>query len=322
MKIGIIGTNFISDRLCEAARLVSDVQVAAVYSRAQETGDAFAARHGIEKVYTGYGELLMDRDIDAVYVASPTICHAPQAIKAMHAGKHVLCEKMMAATLDEFYSMKACSEQTGMVLLEAMRPAHDPVYDVIRSYLPRLGRIRRATLEFCQYSSRYDRFKDGILTNAFDPSLKNTALSDIGIYPLHVALSFFGKPCAVSGSSIFLENGFEGAGALTLTYRDMIAGVVYSKVSDSVNPSVIEGELGSLTINKISAPTGLVLHLRGEAPVDIPLTTVANNMIYELSAFRDMVDGKREYASYLELTEQAQLLVDEIYRSVGIDKFF
>ena len=322
MRLGIIGTNFISDRLCEALAQVEGIEAYAVYSRRTDTGEAFAEKYGIGKVYCDLDEMLADDRLDAVYVASPTFCHAEQAIRAMRAGKHVLCEKMMAATLDEFYGMKECSEQTGMVLLEAMRPAHDPIYDVIRSYLPRLGKIRRATLEFCQYSSRYDRFKDGILTNAFDPSLKNTALSDIGIYPLHVALLFFGKPLSVSGSSVFLENGFEGAGALTLTYQDMIAGVVYSKVSDSVNPSVIEGELGSLTINKISAPTALTLYLRGEAPIEIPLTPAANNMIYELAAFRDMVDGVREYHSYLELTEQAQTVVDEIYRSVGIDKFF
>ena len=322
MRLGIIGTNFISDRLCEAAAMVDGIELYAVYSRKTDTGAAFAERYGIGKVYCDLDDMLADGELDAVYVASPTFCHAEQSIRAMRAGKHVLCEKMMAATLNEFYGMKECSEQTGMVLLEAMRPAHDPIYDVIRSYLPRLGKIRRATLEFCQYSSRYDRFKCGILTNAFDPSLKNSALSDIGIYPLHVAISFFGEPRDASGSSIFLENGFEGAGALTLTYDDMIAGVVYSKVSDSVNPSVIEGELGSLTINKISAPTDLVLHLRGEAPEVIPLSTVTNNMIYELAAFRDMVDGKREFRSYLDLTEQAQIVVDGIYRSVGIDKFF
>ena len=318
MKLGIIGTNFISDRLCEAARLVSGVEVAAVFSRAQETGDAFAARHGIEKVYTGYGELLMDGDIDAVYVASPTICHAPQAIKAMHAGKHVLCEKMMAATLPEMRLMRRVAREQGVVLLEAMRPAHDPAYDMIIDSLPRLGKIRRATLEFCQYSSRYDRFKAGELTNAFDPKLKNSALADIGIYPLHVAVRLFGAPDTAQGASVFMDNGFEGAGSITLGYRDKTVNIVYSKISDSVNPSVIEGELGSLLINKISAPTELTLKLRGCDAERLPLEAPTNNMIYELAAFRDMVAGERSADEYLELTEQAQVIVDGIYRTAGI----
>ena len=322
MKIGIIGTNFISDRLCEAARLVSGVQVAAVYSRAQETGDAFAARHGIEKVYTGYGELLMDRDIDAVYVASPTICHAPQAIKAMHAGKHVLCEKMMAATLPEMRLMRQVARKQGVVLLEAMRPAHDPAYDMIAESLPRLGKIRRATLEFCQYSSRYDRFKAGELTNAFDPRLKNSALADIGIYPLHVAVRLFGMPKSVHGASVFMENGFEGAGTVTLGYEDKTVNIVYSKISDSVNPSVIEGECGSLLINKISAPAELTLRLRGQEAERLPTVAPENNMIYELAAFRDMVAGERDAEEYLQLTEMAQIVVDEVYRTAGISDRF
>ncbi len=322
MKLGIIGTNFISDRLCEAARLVSGVEVAAVFSRGSDTGDAFAARHGIEKVYTDYGELLTDKDIDAVYVASPTVCHAPQAIKAMLSGKHVLCEKMMAATLPEMRMMRRVAGEQGVVLLEAMRPAHDPAYDMIIDSLPRLGKIRRATLEFCQYSSRYDRFKAGELTNAFDPKLKNSALADIGIYPLHVAVRLFGAPVTALGSSVFMDNGFEGAGSITLGYRDKTVNVVYSKISDSVNPSVIEGELGSLLINKISAPTELTLKLRGCEAERLPLTSPANNMIYELAAFRDMVEGERDADEYLELTELAQVIVDEIYRTSGISDRF
>ena len=322
MRLGIIGTNFISDRLCDAARFADGVEIAAVYSRRLDTGRAFAEKNGIKKVYTDLDEMLAGSTVDAVYVASPTFYHAAHSVKAMRAGKHVLCEKMMAATHPEFCLMRSTAKETGTVLLEAMRPAHDPAYDLVRQSLPRLGKIRRATLEFCQYSSRYDRFKNGVLTNAFDPKLKNSALSDIGIYPLHVAISLFGKPKTASGASVFMENGFEGAGTLTLGYKDMTASIVYSKISDSVNPSVIEGELGSLLINKISAPTRLTLKLRGEPSEDIDFNTPDNNLIFELEAFRDMTEGKRDPAPYLELTDRTQLIVDGIYRSVGISRYF
>ena len=322
MNFLIVGTNFISDRFAEAARLVADVNIRAVYSRREETGRAFAEKNGIDLVYTDYSLALADTGIDAVYVASPTLCHAEHSILAMRAGKDVLCEKMLAADLSDFEKMKKTASETGRVLLEAMRPAHDPAYNTVREYISRLGKLRRASLEFCQYSSRYDAFLDGKLTNAFDPSMKNSSLSDIGIYPLHAAIMLFGEPIDVISRSVFLENGFEGEGIITLDYGDMLASVIYSKITASVTPSVIEGERGSLTIDKISAPRELVFHSRGGDVEHIMLDTDENNMTYEIRAFVDMVNGKISSAQYLETTETAQKIVDKIYKSEGIsDKF-
>ena len=96
MKLAIVGTNFISDALVEASRIVPSVEISAIYSRKLDTGRAFAEKHGIKKVYTDYDEMLSDDAIEAVYIASPNICHHSQSIAAMRAGKHVLCEKVMA----------------------------------------------------------------------------------------------------------------------------------------------------------------------------------------------------------------------------------
>ena len=75
LKLAIVGTNFISDYLAEAARLSNKCEPYAVYSRTQKKGDAFAEKHGISKVYTDYETMLSDADIDAVYIASPTFLH-------------------------------------------------------------------------------------------------------------------------------------------------------------------------------------------------------------------------------------------------------
>ena len=104
IRIGMIGTNFISDRLAEAARELPDIMLSAVYSRKKETGDTFAKRHGIASVYTDL-ECFLSSDIDAVYIASPNICHEKQAILAMQHKKHVLCEKPIASSQDALLSM-------------------------------------------------------------------------------------------------------------------------------------------------------------------------------------------------------------------------
>lgn len=317
MKIAIVGTNFISDNFCVAASRVDGVEICAVYSRKLDTGRTFATKYGINKVYDNYSEMLCDRDLDAVYVASPNLLHPTHTIAALEHDKHVLCEKMLAPTYCEYLGMKETSERTGMVLMEAMRPTHDPFYRVLKEVLPRIGNVRRAHLEFCQYSSRYDRFKSGILTNAFDPSMKNSALADIGIYPVSVALMLFGEPTASVGSSVFLSNGFEGAGNIILSYPDKCVSIAYSKISDSTTPSVIEGELGSIHIDKLSAPTRLTLIMRGEPAEIIPTEYCDNNMIYEITAFRDAVSGILDTAPYTALSDSVMRLCDKIITEGG-----
>lgn len=322
MNIAVIGTNFISDSFCLAVKKVRGVNVLAVYSRTNDRGRGFAERHGIPRAFCDLDTMLSDKDIDAVYVASPIFVHADQVVRAMRSGKHVLCEKMMAATLDEFYEMKSVSEKYRKVLLEAMRPAHDPLWRAVRESLPKIGKIRRASLEFCQYSSRYDKFKAGTVENAFNPKIKNSALSDIGIYPLSMALSLFGEPESLDSRSVFLENGFEGEGALTLGYPDKLVTVTYSKISDGVTPSVIEGEDGSIIINKVSAPTSVTLKLRGEAPHLIAKAATEENMHHEITSFRDMCEGIRDHKPYLDVTELQQKIVDASYKLSGANKFF
>ena len=95
IKIGIIGTNKISHSFCEAAIQNDQTELFAVYSRRQETGEQFADKHAISHVFTDYIEFL-NSGLDAVYIASPNYIHCEQAIQAMEAKKHVLCEKVMA----------------------------------------------------------------------------------------------------------------------------------------------------------------------------------------------------------------------------------
>ena len=317
IRFAIVGTNFISDRFAEAAEASECAEVVAVFSRKLDTGRHFADKYGIKRIYSDYSAMLLDCDIDAVYVASPTICHSEQAKAALMAGKHVLCEKMITTTEIELASLIDIARSRGLVLLEAMRPDFDPAYDLLRSALAKIGRIRRATLEFCQYSSRYDRFLAGEVLNAFDPKMKNSALADIGIYPLHLAVSLFGRPHSLSASAVFLDNGFEGAGIITLDYGDKLCQVIYSKITDSVNPSVIEGECGSITIDKINAPTRITLCLRGGEAVELPISSVANNMVYEIEAFSRMVSGQVSPDGYLTVSKDSLNLVERAYSQTG-----
>ena len=317
LRIGIVGTSMIAHKFADAARKSRLCTPIAVYSRGASSGAAFAAAEGGLRVETDYRALLSMSELDAVYIASPNALHYGQAMAALRAGKHVLCEKPTVSTLSEFRSLASEAERRGLVLMEAMRPLHDPALETIRSAIGRLGRLRRVDLEYCQYSSRYDRFLSGEVLNAFDPSLSNAAVMDIGVYPIALLVALLGLPESVRSESLFLHNGFEGAGNISLDYGDKQVGVVYSKISDSVNPSVIEGERGSLTIDKISAPTRVTLHPRGESPVTLPLSSIGNNMLYEVEAFAAMVRGESGAEPYLNISLETLAVVEKAYSQTG-----
>ncbi len=322
LNIAIVGTNFISDRFAEAVIESGSFELYAVFSRKLETGKAFADKYAIPNVYVDYSEMLSDDKLDAVYIASPTFCHKEQSVLAMKAGKHVLCEKMIALNYSEFAEMRSAAESFGVILLEAMRPDFDGAFDMIKNELPKLGKIRRISFDYCQYSSRYDSFKSGIVLNAFNPKLKNSALADIGIYPLHMCVSLFGEPLGITSSSIFLDNGFEGAGTVLMQYPDMLATVNYSKITDNISKSMIEGELGCICFDKFNAPKKISVKLRSGEEYDLPFEPKENNMTYEAEAFRDMITGKRSNKEYLDISERTMRCVEKIYESSGITASF
>lgn len=324
----IVGTNFISDNFTDAVRRLDGVGISAVLSRRKETGEAFAARSGAERVFTSLNEACAAYEegaFDAVYIASPNALHIPQSEYFLGHGINVLCEKPAAADEISLEAAIAAAERSGAVFAEAMRPAHDPAIARIRSALGEIGPIRSARFEFTQYSSRYDRFLAGERVNTFDRTLGNAALLDLGVYAISCALMIFGEPQGeIVSRSAFLDCGFEASGTALLSYPGFVLSVVYSKVCASGQPSVIVGERGSIEIDRLSEPKKVVLKLRGGGERELCPGAVPNNMVYEIEDFvricRNFGDPrqKAEYERYLDLTRAQCRLLGRIERSSGI----
>lgn len=281
IPFGIIGTGKITRTFLEAVQSVPELTLRAVYSRSLEKAQSFGEEYGAKVFTDSLEDLAADRDVQAVYIASPNCCHCEQAIRMMDAGKHVLCEKPAASNQEEYQRMLEAARRNGVVFFEAMRPAFTPEMAMVEETLPRLGKIRQSSFSFCQYSSRYDNFKNGMIENAFRPELSNGSLMDIGVYCIHWMVRLFGMPESLQASPIFLENGVDGAGAIIGTYPDMQVQLLYSKICDGHTPSEIQGENGSLLMDTVSQPQKLTLCLRGQTPEALPVTPCANNMVYE-----------------------------------------
>lgn len=244
IRFATIGTNWITERFIQAALETEQFALTAVYSRTEQKGKEFAAKFGDPQVYTDLEALASSSDIDAAYIASPNSLHAEQAILLMDHGKHVLCEKPMASNAAEIRRMIEAARRNDVLLMEALKSTLMPNFRAVHDNLYKIGRVRRYFSSYCQYSSRFDAFKQGKVLNAFNPAFSNGALMDLGIYCIYPMVTLFGKPESVQASAVMLSSGVDGEGSLIVRYPDMDGVIMYSKITDSYLPTEIQGRTG------------------------------------------------------------------------------
>lgn len=318
VRFGIIGRGTIVHGFLEAAKMVEEFQLQAVYSRTMETAKEMADTYGAPDAFDSLEMMAKSETIDAVYIASPNSFHCGQIKHMLEHGKHVLCEKPAVTNLREWEMLLEVAKQRNLILIEAMRPAFNPGFQKLEELLPRLGQIRRVTLQYSQYSSRYDAFKEGTILNAFNPELSNGAIMDIGVYCIHGLVRLFGMPKTVTANSIFLENGAEAIGTVVARYEDMLAEILYSKVTNSAQPSEIQGEKGSMLIKNIQNPRKFVLNFRDGSSEIITLKEIEHDMSYEIQAFIEMIEKKQSPEPYQEITTKQMKVLDLARNDAGI----
>lgn len=329
IRFGVIGTNFITDWVLSGARQDERFELTAVYSRTQETADSFAEKHNIPHTFTRLEEMAASSLIDAVYIASPNFLHAEQSILFMNHGKHVLCEKPFASNAREVKAMIEVAGKNKVTLMEAMKPTLTPNFISVKENLHRIGKVRRYFSSYCQYSSRYDKFKEGIVLNAFKPEMSNGAMMDIGIYTLYPLIVLFGRPERIDASGILLSSGVDGQGAVNLQYDGMNATILYSKIANSSLPTEIQGEDGNILLDRINL-IGSVTYSRREQAAsgkNLPPTeeninypTEKEEYYYEVEEFINLIlSGKQE--SEINSLENSLItieVIDEVRRQLGV----
>ena len=320
INIGIVGTNFITDRLIEGAKLVSDAKISAVYSRTEEKGKEFAKKHNIENVFTNLEEMAKSDVIDAVYIASPNSLHASQAILFLNNKKHVLGEKAFASNTKEVDEMIKVAKENNVVLMEAMKSTLLPNFKVVKDNLYKIGKVRKYFASYCQYSSRYDKYKAGEVLNAFKNELSNGALMDIGVYCIAPMVNLFGKPKTIKANGIMLKTGVDGEGSVLFGYDDMEAAVIYSKISNSYLPSEIQGEEGSIIIDRINTFDRIKIIYRDGREEDLSLEHEEANMCYEVQEFVNLIksDEKESKVNSLKNSRDVIEVIEEARKQIGI----
>jgi predicted dehydrogenase len=215
LRLGILGTGNIARQFVGGLGSSSRTVVHAVASRRADTAEAFARTHQIPSAYGSYQALLRDRSIDAIYVSLPNSLHHEWTVAALQAGKHVLCEKPIAASASEAEEMFDAAERSGRVLVEGfMYRSHPLVHAVLNAV--RSGEIGQVKLVRTSFCFRTTRIEGNI---RFDASLAGGALMDIGCYCLNFSRLVAGaEPTTVHGVGTLHTSGVDESAAAVLTF--------------------------------------------------------------------------------------------------------
>lgn len=317
LRFGIIGLGGIAHKFALDLRLVKGASLTAVASRTEEKARDFAHTHGAPNHYGNYEDLLKDPSVDIVYIATPHDSHEEWTLAAMEAGKHVLCEKPMGVNRAQAERMITSARRHGVFLMEALWSKFNPTIiaclDLLRQNA--IGEVNYLNADFCFLS---DKDESSRLLN---PHLAGGALLDIGIYPLFLAYSIFGKPREIAALSRFHPTtGVDAQTAMILTYDQGIASLMSGFVSMSDMTARIYGTRGHIFIDaRWHESQGYTLAVDGKTEY-VALPKTGKGYTYEIEeCIRCITEGRLESERWshqhtLDLVE----MMDEVRRKVGL----
>jgi len=308
MKVGTIGTGFITDIILENMQKVEGITCEAVYSRHESTAWALADKFHVAKVYTVLEDLLTDEDIDFIYIASPNSLHYEQTKQALLHGKNVICEKPFVPTLKEAKELIALAKERHLFLFEGITTLHQPNYQAVRDHLPLIGNLKMVLCTFCQYSSRYDALMAGQTPNVFNPAFAGGALMDINLYNIYFLTGLFGKPEKLRYFAGLHENGVDTHGILIMQYPDLLCQCTGSKDSWCENGIQILGDKGYIHVTPGSSNCGKVRIVRKNAE-DICIEQQETPWFYELKELAKLT-AAGDYQTCYSLLDKALEVAD------------
>ncbi|ONI90505.1 oxidoreductase [Saccharothrix sp. ALI-22-I] len=240
LRWGVVATGGIADVVTGDLRLLPDVEVLAVSSRALPKAESFAAKHEIPRAYGDYTDLLADPDVDVVYVATPHAQHHAVTRAALEAGKHVLCEKPATLTLPDLHDVVDLARESGLFFMEAIWTRFNPL-------IVRLGELVAAG-EIGDVRSIHADFG---FTLEHDPAhrlwaktLGGGSLFDLGIYPVSFAHLLLGEPATVAAHGSMVD-GVDAEIGMLLGYPDGAHALLGSSlVSPLKSGAVVYGTKG------------------------------------------------------------------------------
>ncbi|MBB1153815.1 Gfo/Idh/MocA family oxidoreductase [Amycolatopsis sp. DR6-1] len=321
MRIGVLGAaRVVKQALTDPAKSAPEITVAAIAARDPARARERAARLGIPKVHESYEALLADPDLDAVYVPLPNALHAEWSIRAMEAGKHVLCEKPIASNEDEARRIAGVAAKTGRVICEAMHPLYHGLFDRVAEIMAdgTIGEIRHVSARVCFPVPNSKDIR-------WQYPLGGGALMDLGVYAVAVLRALAGADPAevtharaktrVPGVDRSTDARLRFPGGATGRIKTVMWGWPVFSFTGRV-----EGTKGKLTVRNPIAPQAfnrIVLETGGKKTSE-QAAKLPGTYTCELNAFAAAILRGEPLRTGPEHFVPVMGVIDEIYRRAGL----
>ena len=288
MRWGLLSTANINRKLLGGAEGTDEATVAAVASRDRSRAEAFAREHGIERALGSYEALLEDPEIDAVYNPLPNSMHVPWTVRALEAGKHVLCEKPMSRHPEQVEAAFAAARQQGRHLEEAFMWRHHPQTHKLRELLDAgvVGRLRMVTASFSFPLADVGDIR-------MQAGLDGGSLMDVGCYCVSgIRLVSGSEPERVHGEQVLGPEGVDVAFSATLRLPDDVLGQFDCGFVISARDELeAVGEDGSLFLDDPWKGRAPVIEVRRDGEVEEIAVEAADPYACELADFAAAARG-------------------------------
>lgn len=250
-RLGVVGTGAISAEFVAAVRSEKAFEIAAVMSRSEDSAARFVRETELAEVAIATSvEELVSFDLDAVYIASPNSLHQDHALAAIERGLNVIVEKPAFWNPQQWQRVHDAADEAGVLVLEAARHIFEPGFLAVTEWAAGQT-LTGATLNFHQYSSRWDAVLAGEEPNIFSLKHGGGALVDLGIYAVYAAVAWLGEPDDVVYRAELAPTGVDAGGVLLLNYPGFTAELAFSKNQASTLPSEIRAGRQSISMNAV-----------------------------------------------------------------------
>lgn len=325
INLGILGAaNIAPNAVIYPSKLLSDsIKVVAVAARDKKKATQYAEKYGIPKVFDSYEDLIQSKDIDAIYNPLPNGLHAEWTIKALKAGKHVLCEKPFTSNSKEAELVKSYHEKTNLSLVEAFHFRYHPLTKRLKEVIDKdIGKLISIDVEFSLPTYMYYlAFGDNDIR--WDYNLGGGISMDAGCYCVNALLHFGGEIKEVLSTKhtllkeeidISMDANFElKNGAKAHMYADFKK-TSFLPVLLSVNAV---GEDGSVYCNNLLGPSYYhyltFTNKKGESKTEKVYSDGNTTYFYQLKAFCDELNGKEKCETTPKESVEIMKVIDMIY---------
>ena len=312
LRLGLLSTARINREIISAAASSAGVEVRAVASRDVARAVPYAEEHGIETAHGSYDDLLADDAVDAVYISLPNGLHHEWTMRALEAGRHVLCEKPYSRDPAEVEEAFAMAATRGLVLAEAFMYRHHPQTAIVKQLVDdgRIGRVRslRSTFTFVLADERDVRLQ---------PELAGGALMDLGCYCVSGSRLIAGEPERVLGEAVTGPTGVDAAFYATLRFADdVVAQFDVSFRAPRRQELIVVGDEALL---RTEAPWrvdwGGRLEIRRDGDVERVQVPSRDAYALELANFADAIGGDAPPLLGLDDALGQARTIDALYRA-------